>query len=242
VAGADGIVYKNAGGRAAKLKKKEDMKMLERLSTNVTLDQIFDDLYNLISEANRIPLTDKIIVEESDLSAILDDLKEAIPKEVKRASEVLTESQKIMSSAKEEAAATVEKANLEAEHIITAAKEEADRLVRQEEIVRQAEMLSKDIKTSAQRYEDEVKQGADQYADQVKTDSLQYADDMLGYLGNSLQSALRAIEDNRNSVNEERKGLAELIASRVQHVAVQPEAIPAPATAEEAEEAPAEED
>ena len=216
--------------------------MLERLSTNVTLDQIFDDLYNLISEANRIPLTDKIIVEESDLSAILDDLKEAIPKEVKRASEVLTESQKIMSSAKEEAAATVEKANLEAEHIITAAKEEADRLVRQEEIVRQAEMLSKDIKTSAQRYEDEVKQGADQYADQVKTDSLQYADDMLGYLGNSLQSALRAIEDNRNSVNEERKGLAELIASRVQHVAAQPESIPAPAAVEEAEETPAEEE
>lgn len=216
--------------------------MLERLSTNVTLDQIFDDLYNLISEANRIPLTDKIIVEESDLSAILDDLKEAIPKEVKRASEVLTESQKIMSSAKEEAAATVEKANLEAEHIITAAKEEADRLVRQEEIVRQAEMLSKDIKSSAQRYEDEVKQGADQYADQVKTDSLQYADDMLGYLGNSLQSALRAIEDNRNSVNEERKGLAELIASRVQHVAAQPEAIPAPAATEEAEEASAEEE
>ena len=216
--------------------------MLERLSTNVTLDQIFDDLCNLIAEANRIPLTDKIIVEESDLSAILDDLKEAIPKEVKRASEVLTESQKIMSSAKEEAAATVEKANLEAEHIITAAKEEADRLVRQEEIVRQAEMLSKDIKTSAQRYEDEVKQGADQYADQVKTDSLQYADDMLGYLGNSLQSALRAIEDNRNSVNEERKGLAELIASRVQHVAAQPEAIPAPAITEEAEEAPAEEE
>lgn len=216
--------------------------MLERLSTNVTLDQIFDDLYNLISEANRIPLTDKIIVEESDLSAILDDLKEAIPKEVKRASEVLTESQKIMSSAKEEAAATVEKANLEAEHIITAAKEEADRLVRQEEIVRQAEMLSKDIKTSAQRYEDEVKQGADQYADQVKTDSLQYADDMLGYLGNSLQSALRAIEDNRNSVNEERKGLADLIASRVQHAAAQPEAIPAPVATEEAEEVPAEEE
>ena len=215
--------------------------MLERLSTNVTLDQIFDDLYNLISEANRIPLTDKIIVEESDLSAILDDLKEAIPKEVKRASEVLTESQKIMSSAKEEAAATVEKANVEAEHIITAAKEEAERLVRQEEIVRQAEMLSKDIKTSAQRYEDEVKQGADQYADQVKTDSLQYADDMLGYLGNSLQSALRAIEDNRNSVNEERKGLAELIASRVHHVAAQPES-PAPAAAEEAEEAPAAEE
>ncbi|MEE3397393.1 MAG: hypothetical protein VZR04_08630, partial [Succiniclasticum sp.] len=111
--------------------------MLERLSTNVTLDQIFDDLYNLISEANRIPLTDKIIVEESDLSAILDDLKEAIPKEVKNAGKVLEDSKNILNSAREEAAATVEKANAEAEHIITAAKEEAERLVRQEEIVRQ---------------------------------------------------------------------------------------------------------
>ena len=194
--------------------------MLERLSTNVTLDQIFDDLYNLISEANRIPLTDKIIVEESDLSAILDDLKEAISKN-------------ILNSAREEAAATVEKANAEAEHIITAAKEEAERLVRQEEIVRQAEMLAKDIKTSAQRYEDEIKQGADQYADQVKTDSLQYADDMLGYLGNSLQSALRAIEENRSSVNDERKSLADVIASRVKHVAPQEEEPAEPVAAEE---------
>jgi len=210
--------------------------MLERLSTNVTLDQIFDDLYNLISEANRIPLTDKIIVEESDLSAILDDLKEAIPKEVKNAGKVLEDSKNILNSAREEAAATVEKANSEAEHIITAAKEEAERLVRQEEIVRQAEMLAKDIKVSAQRYEDEVKQGADEYADQVKTDSLQYADDMLGYLGNSLQSALRAIEDNRNSVNDERKGLAEAIAARVQR-AVPQEGDTAPVTETETEEA-----
>ena len=210
--------------------------MLERLSTNVTLDQIFDDLYNLISEANRIPLTDKIIVEESDLSAILDDLKEAIPKEVKNAGKVLEDSKNILNSAREEAAATVEKANSEAEHIITAAKEEAERLVRQEEIVRQAEMLAKDIKASAQRYEDEVKQSADEYADQVKTDSLQYADDMLGYLGNSLQSALRAIEDNRNSVNDERKGLAEAIAARVQR-AVPQEEDTAPMAETETEEA-----
>ena len=83
--------------------------MLERLGTNVTLDQIFEDLYNLISEANRIPLTDKIIVEESDLSTILEDLKEAIPKEVKNAGKVLDDSKNIMNSAREEAAAIVEK-------------------------------------------------------------------------------------------------------------------------------------
>ena len=64
---------------------------------------------------------------------------------------------------------------------------------------------------------------------------------MLGYLGNSLQSALRAIEDNRNSVNDERKGLAEAIASRVQHVIPQAGA-PAPESEEEVEAVPAEEE
>lgn len=198
--------------------------MLERLGTNVTLDQIFEDLYNLISEANRIPLTDKIIVEESDLSTILEDLKEAIPKEVKNAGKVLDDSKNIMNSAREEAAAIVEKANTEAEHIVTAAKEEAERRLRQEEIVRQAEMLSKDIKTSAQRYEDEVKQEADQYADRIRTDSLQYADDMLGYLSNNLQSALEAITSNRKNINDERTNLEALVASRVQHIVPEEEA------------------
>ena len=54
-------------------------------STSAALDRIFDEMYNLISAASRIPLTDKIIVEESDLAEILDDLKEAIPREVKSA-------------------------------------------------------------------------------------------------------------------------------------------------------------
>ena len=62
--------------------------MIDR-STSATLDRIFDEMYNLISEANRIPLTDKIIIEESDLAGILDDLKEAIPKEVKSATDCL---------------------------------------------------------------------------------------------------------------------------------------------------------
>ena len=41
-------------------------------STSAALDRIFDEMYNLISAASRIPLTDKIIVEESDLAEILD--------------------------------------------------------------------------------------------------------------------------------------------------------------------------
>lgn len=76
--------------------------MIDR-STSATLDRIFDEMYNLISEANRIPLTDKIIIEESDLAGILDDLKEAIPKEVKSATRLLEEQKAIVTKAHEEA-------------------------------------------------------------------------------------------------------------------------------------------
>jgi cell division septum initiation protein DivIVA len=210
--------------------------MLDRIGNNITLDSIFDEMYDLISEANRIPLTDKIIVEESDLAGILDDLKEAIPKEVKNASQVLDDQQNIVNKAREEADAIVEQAKAEADRILTMAKGEADRAMRQENIVQQAEAFAEDAKNNALRYQDSVKSEADAYAARVKTDSLQYADDMLGYLSNNLQSALNAISENRNNIDGERKDLEKKVAA-----APAPEAIPEDTTAEEPEAAPTEE-
>lgn len=169
--------------------------MIDR-STSATLDRIFDEMYNLISEANRIPLTDKIIIEESDLAGILDDLKEAIPKEVKSATRLL-----------EEQKAIVTKAHEEADRILELAKSESERLMRQEEISKQAEAFAEDVKSTALRNQQEMKDEADAYVERVKHDVLQYADDMLGYLSGSLQSALQAVNDNRASVNAERESV-----------------------------------
>lgn len=181
--------------------------MIERNNTNVALDRIFEEMYNMISEASRIPLTDKIIIEESDLANVLDDLKEAIPKEVKSASQVLEEQKTIVNKAYEEADRIVQQAKSEAERIVGLASAEADRKVQEEEIVKQANAVAEDIKANALRYQDEVKRDADDYAERVKQDSLQYADDMLAYLGSNLQSALQGLADNRGSINEERKNL-----------------------------------
>lgn len=169
--------------------------MIDR-STSATLDRIFDEMYNLISEANRIPLTDKIIIEESNLAGILDDLKEAIPKEVKSATRLL-----------EEQKAIVTKAHEEADRILELAKSESERLMRQEEISKQAEAFAEDVKSTALRNQQEMKDEADAYVERVKHDVLQYADDMLGYLSGSLQSALQAVNDNRASVNAERESV-----------------------------------
>ena len=99
-------------------------------------------------------------------------------------------------------------AKTEAERIEEIAKAEAERLVRQEEVVQQAQAFAEDIKNTALRHEQEVKEEADAYAERVKMDVLQYADDMLAYLSGNLQSALQGLNDNRNSVNDERRKLA----------------------------------
>ena len=169
-------------------------------STSAALDRIFDEMYNLISAASRIPLTDKIIVEESDLAEI--------PREVKSAAKLLEEQKAIINKAHEDADNIVVQAKTEAERIVEIAKAEAERLVRQEEVVQQAQSFAEDIKNTALRHEQEVKEEADAYAERVKMDVLQYADDMLAYLSGNLQSALQGLNDNRNSVNDERRKLA----------------------------------
>lgn len=181
--------------------------MIERNNTSVTLDRIFEDIYNLVTEANRIPLTDKVIIEANDLADALDELKAAIPKEVRNASQVLEEQKSIVNKAYEEADRIVQQAKSEAERIVGVANAEADRILQDEEIVKQANAVAEDIKANALRYQEEVKREADEYALHVKQDSLQYADDMLAYLGNNLQSALQGLTDNRGSILAELNNL-----------------------------------
>lgn len=183
--------------------------MIERNNTSATLDRIFEEVYNIITEANRIPLTEKIIIEESDLAGALDELKAAIPKEVRNASQVLEEQKSIVNKAYEEADRIVQQAKAEAERIVGVANAEADRIVQEEEIVKQANAVAEEIRSNALRYQEEVKAEADDYAMRVKQDSLQYADDMLAYLGNNLQSALQGLSDNRSSILAEQRHLGQ---------------------------------
>lgn len=181
--------------------------MIERNKTNVALDGLFEQFLNLISEARRVPLVDKIMVDENDLLNIIDDLKEAIPREIKSANQVLEEQKNIVNKAYADADRIVQQAKDEAERIVSVAQAEADAKVQQEEIVKQANAAAEDIKANALRYQDETKTAADAYALQVKQDSLQYAEDMLAYLSGNLSSALKGLEENKVNVENEMQNL-----------------------------------
>ncbi len=174
--------------------------MIERNNTSVTLDRIFEDIYNLVTEANRIPLTDKVIIEANDLADALDELKAAIPKEVRNASQVLEEQKSIVNKAYEDADRIVEQAKAEAERIVAIAEAEAERMIKQEEIVKEASVIAEEIKANALRYQEEVKAEAEDFANVTKMEALQYVDNMLEFFETRFSEDLKTLATNRDSV------------------------------------------
>lgn len=174
--------------------------MIERNNTSVTLDRIFEDIYNLVTEANRIPLTDKVIIEANDLADALDELKAAIPKEVRNASQVLEEQKSIVNKAYEDADRIVEQAKAEAERIVAIAEAEAERMIKQEEIVKEASAIAEEIKANALRYKEEVKAEAEDFANVTKLEALQYVDNMLEFFETRFSEDLKTLATNRDSV------------------------------------------
>lgn len=178
--------------------------MIERDNkTSVALDKIFEEVYTMIAEAKGVPFTEKIMLDEGDLANLIDDLKEAIPREIKSATQVLEEQKSILNKAYGDADRIVQQAKNEAERLVAVAQAEADAKIQQEEIVKQANAVAEEIKANALHYQEETKAAADDYALRVKHDSLQYADDMMAFMSGRLQSALQDLEDNRQNVATE---------------------------------------
>lgn len=181
--------------------------MIERNKTNVALEGMFEELFRLISEARHMPLTDKIMLDEDDLLNIIDELKEAIPREIKSANQVLEEQKNIVNKAYVDAETIVQQAREEAERIISAAQADADAKLQQENIVKQANAVAEEIKADAMSYREQVKGEADSYALQLKKESLQYAGDMLAYLSGNLEEALQGLKENHENVKSELRNL-----------------------------------
>lgn len=193
--------------------------MIERSNTNVALEKLFEEVYDMMANAKRVPFTERIMIDESDLANALDDLKDAIPREIKSANQILEEQKNIVNKAYADAERIVQEAKAEAERVLNVAQAEAEAKVQQEEVVKQANAVAQEVKSETQQYETETKAAADAYAEQVKgeadeyavmvkQDALQYADEMLAFISDNLQSAVRSITENRENINEEMSKIA----------------------------------
>ena len=141
--------------------------------------------------ARRLPLTNNVVVDQTSALGLIDELRVAVPEEVRAAKRINSEGERI-----------IEKAQEEAERIVARAQEQAAFLIDERGLTQQAEAESRRIIGDAEADAEDVRRGADEYAvnvlvglegDVVKTlQSIKSGIDLL----DARRSDLRADEQN----------------------------------------------
>lgn len=164
------------------------------------LDKILDEMESILSDGWRVPFVNKVMIDENEITMVMDKLRAAVPLEVKRAHDLLEEQKNIIDKSRSEADHIVEQAHAEGGRIVDLAKAEADRLVRQEEVVKAAEEKANGIIATTQQYDRDMRAAADAYAEKLHSESMQYAMDVFNYLEENLTKTLSAVKDNSNAL------------------------------------------
>jgi len=132
-----------------------------------------------------MPLVSQILVKETDIFSIIDQMRVSIPDEIKQARRIIQDKERILALAQADAS-----------KIMTQAREESERAMKREGLLRSAEARSR-----------EILRLADEKAEQIKVEADAYVAETL----RALRDHLASIEmDVGRSILSIEKGLASL--------------------------------
>lgn len=150
---------------------------------------LLEELEELVDEAGSVPFSKKVTINPEDVYGIINDMKDAIPQEIKDAQWVNEERDRIISEAKSQA----ENIRNQAQEEVKRAYEEADRRVKQ---LINEHSITVQANSEAERIVSEAKNTAKT----ITTNSLAYVDQILSKTSEELRNTLQVIEDNRSQL------------------------------------------
>jgi hypothetical protein len=140
---------------------------------------LVDRLENLIASSRRMPLGKQVMVKETDILNIVDQMRTSIPDEIKQARRVIQDKERILAQAQADASALLAKA-----------REETERAMNQQGLLRAAEARSQDMLRQAEERAHDVTRKAEEKGEQLKIDADGYVVETLS----NLRDHLTAIE------------------------------------------------
>lgn len=114
---------------------------------------LIDRLEEILNESRPFPFTHNVFVDEDRVLDIIDQMRVAIPDEVKKAQQLLAQRDRLLAQAQEEANRT-----------LSLAREKSEQLVDRDAIVQAAQTRADQIVSQARADVDNTKGEADQYA------------------------------------------------------------------------------
>ncbi|HEU0294742.1 MAG TPA: hypothetical protein VFR47_18520 [Anaerolineales bacterium] len=148
--------------------------------------QLIDRLEELFNESKSIPLTRNVMVDEDRMLDIIDQMRIAIPEEVKKAQQLLGQRDRVLAQAQEEANRTLE-----------IARQKADQLASKEVVVQEAQRRADQILLQARTDAEHVRSDADEYV----MNSLTQLQDELERITNQVINGIRVVKDEQERRN-----------------------------------------
>ena len=145
--------------------------------------QLIDRLEELFNESKAIPLTRNVMVDEDRMLDIIDQMRIAIPEEVKKAQQLLGQRDRVLAQAQEEANRTIE-----------IARQKADQLVTRDMILQEAQRRSEQLLTQSRGEADRIRNEADDYV----IESLNQLQAELERIANQVRNGIRTVEEEQS--------------------------------------------
>lgn len=137
---------------------------------------LVERLESLIADGKRLPLTSNVVVDQEAALDLVDQLRVAVPEEIRAAKQINSQGSRIL-----------EKAEDEAQQTLARAQEHAALLIQERGLTEEAQRVAARIIADAETAAGEIRRGADEYAASVLIK-------LEGNLVTTLNSVKRGIE------------------------------------------------
>lgn len=144
--------------------------------------QLIDRLEELFNESKNVPFTKNVMVDEDRMLDIIDQMRIAIPEEVKKAQQLLGQRDRVLAQAQEEANRTIE-----------IARQKADQLVTKEMIAVEAQRRADMVLAQARNEAEGIRADADDYV----INSLNQLQAELERISNQVRNGIRTVEEEQ---------------------------------------------
>jgi hypothetical protein len=148
---------------------------------------LVDRLEELFNESKSIPLTHKVLVDEERMLELIDQMRLAIPEEIKSSQQIINQKERIFAQANEEAHRTIE-----------LAKDQSVKLVEKDMIVQKAEVMAENIIQKARQETKQINYEADSYA----VNSLEHLETELGKILVQVRNGLNALKSSNTTKDQ----------------------------------------
>jgi hypothetical protein len=144
--------------------------------------QLIDRLEELFNESKNFPFTKNVMVDEDRMLDIIDQMRIAIPEEVKKAQQLLGQRDRVLAQAQEEANRTLE-----------IARQKADQLISKDMVVQEAQRRADQVLAQARAEAENTRADADDYVIQ----SLTQLQEELERIANQVSNGIRTVKEEQ---------------------------------------------